>query len=133
MLALLALAWQAVAMPALPARGRTRLAAMVQLLLYPHLRLGMLGVLLAFGGHFTYFTYLRPFLEGVTHVGVRELSGILLVSGIASVVGTSLAGVVVAWNLRLTLTIMPLLMSLFAAGLVVVGSVPLGAAVLVAL
>jgi predicted MFS family arabinose efflux permease len=35
-------------------------------------------------------------------------------------------GAVVAWNLRLTLTIMPLLISLFAAGLVVVGSVPLG-------
>jgi predicted MFS family arabinose efflux permease len=85
------------------------------------------------GGHFTFFTFLRPFLEGVTHVGVRELSGILLLSGIASVVGTALAGAVVAWNLRLTLTLMPLLMSVFAAGLVVVGSIPLRAAVLVAL
>jgi predicted MFS family arabinose efflux permease len=132
-LALLALIWQAVALPAMPPRGRTRLAAMVQLLHHPPLRLGMLAVLLVFGGHFTFFTYLRPFLEGATHVGVRELSEILLLSGIASVVGTSLAGAVVAWNLRLKLTIMPLLMCLFAAGLVMVGGVPLGAAVLVAL
>jgi predicted MFS family arabinose efflux permease len=132
-LALLALVWQAVALPTMPARGRTRLATMVHLLQHPQVRLGMLGVLLAFGGHFAFFTYLRPFLEGVTHVGVRELSGILLGSGIASVVGTSLAGAVVAWNLRLTLVLMPLLMSVLAAGLMVFGSIPLVTAVLVAL
>lgn len=132
-LALLALIWQAVALPRLPARGRTRLATMLHLLQHPQIRLGMLGVLLSFGGHFAAFTYLRPFLEGVTHVGVRELSGILLLSGIASVVGTSLAGAVVAWNLRLTLTLMPLLMSLFVAALVLFGSIPLGTTILVAL
>jgi predicted MFS family arabinose efflux permease len=98
-----------------------------------YLRLGMLGVLLSFGGHFAFFTYLRPFLEVVTHVGVRELSGILLGSGIATVVGTSLAGAVVARNLRLTLVLMPLLMSVLAAALVVFGSIPLVTAVLVAL
>jgi DHA1 family purine ribonucleoside efflux pump-like MFS transporter len=132
-LALLALVWQFVALPSLPARGRTRLATMVHLLQHPQVRLGMLGVLLAFVGHTAFFTYLRPFLEGVTHVGVRGLSGILLGSGIASVVGTSLAGAVLAWNLRLTLALMPLLMSVLAVGLVVFGSVPLVTAVLVAL
>ena len=132
-LALLALVWQFVALPSMPARGRTRLATMVHLLQHPQVRLGMLGVLLAFGGHSTYFTYVRPFLEVVTHVGVRELSGILLGSGIASVVGTSLAGAVLARNLRLTLALMPLLMSVLAVGLVVFGSVPLVTAVLVAL
>jgi predicted MFS family arabinose efflux permease len=132
-LAVLALVWLAVALPSLPARGRTRLATMVHLLLHPYLRLGMLGVLLSFGGHFAFFTYLRPFLEGVTHVGVRGLSGILLGSGIASVVGTSLAGAVVARKGRLTLVLMPLLMSVLAVGLVVFGSVPLVTAVLVAL
>jgi predicted MFS family arabinose efflux permease len=132
-LALLALVWQWLALPAMPARGRTCLATMVHLLLHPQVRLGMLGVLLAFGGHTTYFTYLRPFLEDVTHVGVRELSGILLGSGIASVVGTSLAGTVLAWNLRRTLALLPLLMSMLAGGLVVFGSVPLVTAMLVAL
>jgi predicted MFS family arabinose efflux permease len=132
-LALLALGWQFVALPSLPARGRTRLATMVHLLLHPSVRLGMLGVLLAFGGNFTFFTYLRPFLEGVTHVGVRALSGILLASGIASVVGTSVAGAVLARNLRLALVLMPLLMSILAVGLVVFGGVPLVTALLVAL
>lgn len=116
----------------MPARGRTRLATMLHLQ-HPQVRLGMLGVLLSFGGHFAFFTYLRPFLEGVTHVGVRELSGILLGPGIASVVGTSLAGAVVARNLRLTLVLMPLLMSVLAVALVVFGSIPLVTAVLVAL
>jgi predicted MFS family arabinose efflux permease len=132
-LALLALVWQSVALPLMPARGRTRLATMIHLLQHPHLRLGMLGVLLLFGGHFAFFTYLRPFLEVVAHVGVRGLSWILLGSGIASVIGTSLAGAVIAWNLRLTLALMPLLMSVLAVGLVVFGGVPLVTAVLVAL
>ncbi len=132
-LALLALVWQCVALPAMPARGRTRLATLVHLLLHRQVRLGMLGVLLAFAGLATYFTYLRTFLEVVTHVGVRVLSGILLGSGIASVVGTSLAGAVLAWNLRRMLALLPLLMSVLAVGLVVFGSVPLVTAVLVAL
>jgi predicted MFS family arabinose efflux permease len=132
-LAVLALVWQAVALPSLPARGRTRLATMLHLLQHPRLRLGLLGVLLSFAGHFAFFTYLRPFLEGVTHVGVQELSGILLGSGIASVVGTSIAGAVVARKGRLTLALMPLLMSVLAVALVVFGGVPLAKTVLVAL
>ena len=87
-LALLALVWQFVALPSMPPRGRTRLATMLHLLQHPQVRLGMLGVLLLFGGHFAFFTYLRPFLEVVAHVGVRGLSWILLGSGIASVIGS---------------------------------------------
>lgn len=132
-LALLALGWQFVALPSMPARGRTRLATMVRLLLHPQVRLGMLGVLLAFGGHFAYFTYLRPFLEGVTQVGVRGLSGILLVSGLASVVGTFLAGGALAPYLRLTLAPVPLLMGALAFGLVLFGSDPLVTTALVTL
>jgi predicted MFS family arabinose efflux permease len=132
-LALLAVVWQSVALPSLPARGRTRLATMIHLLQHPHLRLGMLGVLLFFGGHFAYFTYVRPFLEVVTHVDVRVFSAIQLGSGLASVVGTSLAGALLARNLRLTLILMPLLMSVLAVALVVFGSIPLVTAVLVTL
>jgi predicted MFS family arabinose efflux permease len=132
-LALLALVWQFAALPSIPPRGRTRLATILHLLQHPQVRLGMLGVLLLFVGHNAFFTYLRPFLEVVTQVDVRELSGILLGSGIASVVGTSVAGAVVGWNLRLTLILVPLLMSVLAVGLVVFGSMPLVTAVLVAL
>src|SRR5262245_57331555 len=109
-LALLALVWQFVALPSMPPRGRTRIATMGHLLQHPQIRLGMLGVLLAFGGNFTFFTYLRPFLEGMTQVGVRGLSWILLASGVASVVGAILAAAVIARNLRLALVFLPLLL-----------------------
>jgi len=69
----------------------------------------------------------------VTHVGVRELSLIQLGFGIASVVGTALAGAMLTRNLRLTLILLPLLMSVLAAGLVALGSEPLVTAGLVAL
>ncbi|MCB0051816.1 MAG: MFS transporter, partial [Caldilinea sp.] len=90
-LGLVALAWQFVALPSMPPQGRTRLSTMFNLFWRPQIRLGMLAVLLFFAGHFAYFTYLRPFLEEVTHVGVRELSLIQLGFGLASVVGTVFA------------------------------------------
>ena len=132
-LAVLALAWQFLAVPSLPARGPTRLAAMVHLLRRPQVRLGMMGDLLFFAGHFACFTYLRPILETVTHVGVREFSLIQIGSGIASFVGTFLAAMLLARNLRLTLILMMLMMSVFAAGLVVFGNDLLVTATLVAL
>ena len=132
-LGLVALAWQFVALPSMPPQGRTRLSTMFNLFWRPQIRLGMLAVLLFFAGHFAYFTYLRPFLEEVTHVGVRELSLIQLGFGLASVVGTVFAGAMLTRSLRLTLILLPLLMSVLAAGLVAFGSDPLVTAGLVAL
>lgn len=132
-LGLVALALQFVALPSMPPQGRTRLSTMFNLFWRPQIRLGMLAVLLFFAGHFAYFTYLRPFLEEVTHVGVRELSLIQLGFGLASVVGTVFAGAMLTRSLRLTLIFLPLLMSVLAAGLVAFGSDPLVTAGLVAL
>ncbi|HQY90504.1 MAG TPA: MFS transporter [Caldilinea sp.] len=57
-LGLAALAWQFLTLPAMPPQGRTRLATMIHVFWRPQIRLGMLGVLLFFAGHFAYFTYL---------------------------------------------------------------------------
>lgn len=132
-LGMLALVWQAVALPSLAPSGQARLSALLGLWKRPQIGLGMAGVMLGFAGHFAFFTYLRPFLETVSHVGVGELSGILLAFGVASFLGTSLAGPLLAWNLRATLAAMPLVMSLLAAGLVLEGRFPAFAAVSVAL
>ena len=86
-----------------------------------------------FTGHFAFFTYLRPFLEGVTGVGVNGLSAILLGFGAANFLGTSLAGPLLERSLRLTLLAMPLLMSLLAVGLVALGQWPALHAALIAL
>ena len=47
----------------------------------PQVGLGLVAVVLVFGGHFAFFTYLRPFLETVTGVDGAVLSAMLLVLG----------------------------------------------------
>ena len=68
----------------------------------------MAAILLFFMGQFALFTYLRPFLEQVTGVDVATLSALLLVVGLASLLGTALIGRVVAASLPLTLAGIPL-------------------------
>lgn len=132
-LALIALLWQTVSLPSLPARGQRRFATLFLLLKRPHVRMGMVSILLSFAGVTAAFTYLRPFLESVTGVDVNQLSAILLGVGIASFVGTSVAGTLLKRNLPLTLTVMPLLLSLLAGALIGLGQIVAVAAILVTL
>ncbi|MCM3373148.1 hypothetical protein M3640_21035, partial [Bacillus velezensis] len=75
-------------------------------------------------GQFALFTYVRPFLETVTHVGVSTLSLILLVIGVAGFIGTALIGAVLKLGLYRTLIVIPVLMALIALALI-----PLGASI----
>ena len=132
-LSVLALVWQFVVLPSMPPQGQTRFATVILLLKRPQVRIGMLGVILSFAGNTALSTYLRPFLEIVTQVDIHELSRILLLFGIANFIGTSLAGSMLKWNLRLTLMLMLLLMSALAGGLIMFGNLLLVTSLLVAL
>jgi len=132
-LGLLAFAWQWLALPRMAPAGATRLGTMVEVLRRPGVAVGMFACLLVFAGHFAFFTYLRPFLESVTGVGVVGVSGILLGFGVANFLGTSLAGFVLERNLRATLMLMPLLMGTIGLVLAGLGGAPLADAGLVAL
>jgi predicted MFS family arabinose efflux permease len=106
---------------------------MFALIRRPGMQTALLAIILVFSGHFAFFTYLRPFLESVTGVGVNGLSVILLGFGVANFAGTLIAGILLERNLHRTLIGMPLAMGLLGVGLVVMGSAPLVDAVLVAL
>lgn len=122
-LATVALVWQAFTLPSMPAdRSSAANTSAFRLLLNPKISLGMTAVALMFMGQFALFTYLRPFLEAVTHVNVTELSLLLLVLGIGGLVGTSLIGTVLTKSLYRVLIVIPLLMAFIAAGLVIFGS-----------
>ncbi|KAI3606890.1 putative transcriptional regulator [Cupriavidus necator H850] len=54
--------------------------------------LGMTACGAFFMGQFALFTYVRPFLEGVTHVSMSALSLVLLTIGVAGFIGTTLIG-----------------------------------------
>jgi predicted MFS family arabinose efflux permease len=113
--------------------GLTRLRTLADLLKRPGVGLGMLAVMLVFTGHFAFFTYIRPFLETVTGVGIGAVSAILLGFGLANFLGTLLAGPMIERSLRLTLLSMPLLMGLLGLALVGLGNAPMADAAMVAL
>jgi DHA1 family purine ribonucleoside efflux pump-like MFS transporter len=125
--------WQLIVLPKMAPTGSARMGTLVDVMKRPVMRAGMASVLLVFTGHFAFFTYLRPFLEVVTGVGVNGLSVILLGFGVANFIGTSLAGFALVRSLRMTLLLMPLAMGAIALALVALGRAPIADALLVAL
>lgn len=133
LLGLVALGVQFATLPSMAPSGLTRLRTLIDVLLRPRVGLGMLAAALVFTGHFAFFTYIRPFLETVTGVGVNGVSGILLGFGIANFLGNYLGGWMVERNLRLTLIVMPLFMSILGLGLASLGGLPVVDAAMIAL
>ena len=130
-IALIAFVWQWVSLPSMQAEPRKVGSGSVFSLFKNRLiTLGMLAVGTFFMGQFMLFTYLRPFLETVTRVDVSTLSLILLVIGVAGLIGTTAVSRFLKLGFYPTLIAAPLLMAAIAAALVVFGS---GLAAVVAL
>jgi predicted MFS family arabinose efflux permease len=126
------LVWQFAMLPSMLPRGQPRVKTLVRLLARPQIGFGVLAMILVFGGHFAFFTYLRPFLETVTGTDVGGVSVVLFGFGIANVIGTFLSGAMIQRSLRMTLAIMPLIMAILSICLVAFGNFALIVVVLVA-
>lgn len=120
-------------LPSMAPQGHARLRTLIDVLARPQIGLGMIAVTLVFTGHFALFTYIRPFLETVTGVGVGGMSAILLGFGVANFLGTLLGGFLLERDMRLTLTVMPLVMGVLGLMLAALGSAPLADTVMIAL
>lgn len=132
--AVVAFVWQWVSLPSMQAQPRAAASGNVFKLFKNRLiTLGMLAVGAFFMGQFALFTYVRPFLETVTHVDVSTLSLILLVIGVAGFIGTMLIGLFLKRSLYLTLTIIPILMAVIALTLIPFGGRVAAAIVLLGL
>lgn len=122
-LAAIALCWQALTLPSMPGQRTTgSLATVFRLLAKRHIALGMAAVAFLFMGQFALFTYLRPFLESITHVNVSQLSILLLIIGVAGLAGTTLVGSLLTRSVFRVLIIIPLVMAAIALGLLAYGS-----------
>ncbi|GAB4067616.1 MFS transporter [Ancylobacter sonchi] len=132
-LGVLTIVAQIVTLPRMAPSGSASLRTLGEVLRRPGIALGMLAAMLAFAGHFAVFTYIRPFLETVTGVGINAMSGILLGFGLANFVGTLLAGPLIERSLKLALLSMPLLMGALGIALVTLHGNPMGHAGLIAL
>ncbi|RUR43644.1 MFS transporter [Vreelandella populi] len=119
--ALVAMAWQWVSLPSMKASPQASTGNVFTLLKSPLVLLGMLAVGIFFMGQFALFTYVRPFLENVTGVDVPMLSSMLLMLGIAGLIGTVLIGGVIKKDIYRPLVVIPLLMAATALALIVFG------------
>lgn len=130
--AVIALAWKMISLPSMPARSTYGKRNVFSLLKSAPVTLGMLAVSLFFMGQFALFTYLRPYLETVTHANAMTMSLMLLTIGAAGFVGTMLIGALVKDNMYRTLVAIPLAMAAIAVALIVFGGATALTAVLLA-
>lgn len=124
------LVWHVIALPSLPTRQGQDMRAMLDLLRRPYFLTGLIASMLSWGSAFTLFTYLRPFLEQVTDVGVTGLSILLLALGCSGFVGTWASGRFITGDVSRLLRLPALVMGTVTAGLLVVGGWPIGAGIL---
>lgn len=118
---ILALVWQWISLPTLPPRSDRASLNLFRLLRRPPVALGMAAILLLFMGQFALFTYLRPFLEQVTHLGIETLSLALLLMGLAGAAGTWVVSRLLNHRLFSILIVIPFLMACLALAMVAVG------------
>lgn len=133
-LALVAFVTQWRTLPAMPVATRTSIAGLGHVLRVPMVALGMVGVLLVFGGRQTLVTYLRPFLETITRLDYSGVSLALLILGVGVFIGnTFFAARLLNRNLHLTMAGLSLLMAVLGGLLLAVGANPIatGAIILV--
>ena len=113
------LIWLLFTLPSLPPQQASGGGSVFRVLRRPLISVAMLAILAFFMGQFTLFTYVRPFLEAVTGVGGLALSGILLVIGLAGLLGTFWVSFLLKRRLYSLLVVMPAIMALLAIGLIV--------------
>ncbi len=120
--ALVAAAWQWISLPSMRPEARTAGTGDVfKVLKSRSVALGMAACGAFFMGQFALFTYVRPFLETVTHVGAT-LSLVLLVIGVAGFIGTVAISSLLKRGLYKTLIVIPILMAVIALALIPFGT-----------
>lgn len=120
--AIVAFIWQCYSLPDMKGNDRaTSRGTVFRLFRQTAVIAGMLACGLFFMGQFALFTYVRPFLETVTHVSDSGLSLILLTIGVSGFVGTLMIAMALNASFYLTLMAIPLLMATIAGGLILTG------------
>jgi predicted MFS family arabinose efflux permease len=122
-IALITLIWQWLALPAMKTEANTSGSRnILKILKNRTVALGMTGCGAFFMGQFALFTYLRPFLETVTHTSVSTLSLLLLAIGFSGLIGTFIISSFLKKTLYGLLIGIPILMAMIAIALIPLGS-----------
>ena len=114
----LTLVFQFLTLPSMAPRLASHKTNVLGLLRRPGIALGMAACVLAHGGQFILFTFIRPVLESFPSINMDGLALLLLGFGIANFVGTLLAAYLMERSLKVTLVIMPVLVGVAAWAMV---------------
>lgn len=120
-LGMLAVASLYISLPSLPSESTESSKTILTLIRRREVFIGMLSLLLVFVGHFSFFTYLRPFLEDVSDADPMRITITLLIFGIGTFFGNGISSKLINSSLKKTLVMMPLLMAILAALLSIFG------------
>ncbi|KQT36014.1 MFS transporter [Methylophilus sp. Leaf414] len=122
-IAVIAFVWQLFSLPNMQVeQTATKSKTAFYLFKQPAIAFGLFGASFFFMGQFTLFTYLRPFLETVTHVHGHQISYILLLIGIMGFLGTIVIGSFLNRGFYKTLVSLPLIMAAIAVMLILYGN-----------
>ncbi|OLP53947.1 transcriptional regulator [Rhizobium rhizosphaerae] len=124
-IALLALVWQWISLPPMPPRDQKSRGNVLRLLARRQVLLGMASTMLLFMGQFALFTYLRPYLETAGGFSIEAISLVLLLMGLAGVLGTIAIGRALRTRLFTLLIGIPAVMALLAIGMAALTSASL--------
>lgn len=116
-----ALVVQALYLPSMYSDRAARLGTLLTVLQRRGIALGMLAFLLVFAGHFSFFTYLRPYLEQVTQAGPGAVTAVLLIFGLGTFAGNTISSQLIARSLSRTQAMMPLMLAVVAVILAAMG------------
>lgn len=115
---LLNLIWQFVSLPSLPSNKKTSVDTLISLLKRPYFARGMVCMALTFGGAFTMFTYLRPYLEQKLELSVNMVTLCFLVLGLMGFAGGSFGSKMTQRNVLSLLKLVPVSMAVITVALI---------------
>ncbi len=120
--AVIALIATIVALPRLPATDALRLGTLTTIIRRRMVVVTLLGVVSIASAHFAALTYVRPFLETVTHLSPTVVAEVLFAFGVANFLGNLFTGAFVDRRLRTMLANNSLLIAISTIGLAAFGA-----------
>ncbi len=124
---------QLLMLPSLPATTAVRLADLPHVFRHKYARVGLLGLVFLVTAHFAAYTYVTPFFRVISGFHAELISTLLLVYGLAGVVGNILAGMAASRDIRKTFAVVVLLMGAAMMIFPLFGVTTLGAVLTIAL
>ena len=113
---------QLITLPKLPPLTAPTLDSFATVLRRPRILVGLATVILVMSGHFAGFTYVRPFLEQVPHLGVQMISLLLLAFGLGGFCGNFAGGLLAERNAKFAVAAGSFVLALTAAVLLAFGT-----------